>query len=69
MGEVEAAAPGEQELARRTRARVVDDDAPAGQRNPLGGHQPCRAGAGDDAKPFSRLRPHLSFGSNGINLL
>src|SRR5271165_3369310 len=49
MGEVQSAATGKQELARRARARVVDDHPPPRPRDLFRRHQPCRAGADDEA--------------------
>src|SRR5208337_5277102 len=49
MGEVESAATGKQELARRARARVVDDDPPPRPRDLFRRHQPRRAGTDDEA--------------------
>jgi hypothetical protein len=54
MGEIEAAAPREQEFARRARHRVADNDAPAGARQRLGRHQPRRPGADDDHRRAHR---------------
>src|SRR5208337_3645164 len=49
MGEVKSAATGKQELARRARACVVDDDPPPRPRDLFRRHQPRRAGADDEA--------------------
>ena len=48
MGEIEAAAAGEQELARRRGSGVVNDDATAGASERFGRRQTGRSGADDD---------------------
>ena len=59
MGEVEAAATGELELARRRGRGVVNDDAAAGARDRFRRRQTGRSGADHDR--FDGVRSHHSF--------
>ena len=55
MRQVESAAAGEQELARRRGHALVERDAVAGLRQPLGRDQPGRAGADDGDVGFVQV--------------
>ena len=59
MGEVESAAPGEQELARRRGSGVVNDDATAGASERFRRRQTGRSGA--DHEGVDRVRVHHVF--------
>lgn len=69
MGDVEAAAPGHQELAADARHGVEHDDAGAGLRCGVGRHQPGRPGADDRhidgfrARILHRATDHAGAGS------
>src|SRR5215212_3082864 len=54
MGEIEAAAPGEEEFAREGGHAIVDRDGAARESRYLGGHQAGRAAADDDDVGGSR---------------
>ena len=55
MRQVESAAPGEQEFARRRRHAFVERHPVPGLCQPLGSDQPSRAGADDGDIGFAQL--------------